>query len=179
MKKTFLLMLSVLQAKLLAAQYKPVDPGSEIKFTVTNFGFDVSGTFTGLQGGIHIDQQDPVNDNFDVSIDANTVNTDNHTRDNHLREDSYFDVRNYPRIRLVSTRVASTGKSGMYQFTGQLTIKGKTRPLSFPFTIAPAGDDGLLFTGTFVINRKDFGVGGTSTIGNELHVTLKVLTTKQ
>jgi polyisoprenoid-binding protein YceI len=172
-------MLIILQAKLLAAQYKPVDPGSEIKFTVTNFGFDVSGTFTGLQGSIHIDQRDPLNDNFDVSIDANTVNTDNHTRDSHLRDESYFDVGNYPRIRLVSTQVALTNKSGVYQFTGELTIKGKARPLSFLFTIAPAGADSLLFTGTFAINRKDFGVGGTSAIGNELHLSLKVLTVKQ
>lgn len=160
-------------------QYKPADQGSEIKFTVTNFGFDVSGTFTGLQGSIVVDRADPANDNFDVSIDANTVNTDNHTRDNHLRDEGYFDVKNYPRIRLVSTRVTATNKSGVYQFTGQLTIKGKTRPVSFPFTIAPAENDGLLFTGTFSINRKDFGVGGTSTIGNELRVELKVLTTKQ
>ena len=161
------------------AQYKPVDQGSEIKFTVTNFGFDVSGTFTGLQGSIVVDRADPANDNFDVSIDANAVNTDNHMRDNHLRDEGYFDVKNYPRIRLVSTRVAPTNKSGVYQFTGQLTIKGKTRPVSFPFTIAPAENDGLLFTGTFSINRKDFGIGGTSTIGNELRVELKVLTTKQ
>jgi polyisoprenoid-binding protein YceI len=175
MTKTLLLMLITIQA----TTYKPVDQGSEITFTVTNFGFDVSGSFTGLQGSIVVDPADPAHDNFDVSIDANTVNTDNHTRDSHLRDEGYFDVKNYPRIRLVSTQVAPTNKSGVYQFTGQLTIKGKTRPLSFPFTIAPAENDGLLFTATFSINRKDFGVGGTSTIGNELHVTLKVLTTKQ
>jgi polyisoprenoid-binding protein YceI len=172
-------MLIILGSKQLEAQYKPVDQGSEIKFTVSNFGFDVTGTFTGLQGSIHIDQRDPVNDNFDVFIDANTVNTDNNMRDNHLRDEGYFDVKDYPRIRLASTRVAPTNKSGVYQFTGQLTIKGKTMPLSFPFTIVPAGDDGALFTGSFSINRKDFGIGGTSTIANELHVSLKVLTTKQ
>lgn len=175
MTKTLLLMLIILQA----TTYKPVDQGSEIKFTVTNFGFDVSGSFTGLEGSIVVDRADPANDHFDVSIDANTVNTDNHTRDNHLRDEGYFDVKNYPRIRLVSTRVASTSKTGEYQFTGQLTIKGKTRPVSFPFTMVPAENDGLVFTGTFAINRKDFGIGGTSTIGNELHVNLKVLTTKQ
>jgi len=170
-------MLIILQAKFLSAQYKPVDQGSEVNFTVTNFGFDVSGSFTGLQGSIRIDQQNPANDSFDISIDANTVNTDNHMRDTHLRDEGYFDVKNHPRIRLVSSQVRATTRNGVYQFTGQLTMKGKTKKFSFPFTMMSVGD-GLLFTGTLAINRKDFEVGGTSTIGNEVRINLKVLTTK-
>jgi polyisoprenoid-binding protein YceI len=177
MKKILFLMLIILQAKFLSAQYKPIDQGSEVNFTVTNFGFDVSGSFTGLQGSIGIDQQNPANDSFDISIDANTVKTDNSMRDNHLRGEGYFAVNSYPRIRLVSTQVSATARNGVYEFRGQLTIKGTTKNVSFPFTMMSAGD-GLLFTGTFAINRKDFGVGGISTIGNEVHINVKVLTTK-
>jgi polyisoprenoid-binding protein YceI len=177
MKKILFPMLIILQAKFLPAQYKPVDQGSEVNFTVTNFGFDVSGSFTGLQGSIRIDQQNPANDSFDISIDANTVNTDNHMRDTHLRDEGYLDVKNHPRIRLVSTQVRATTRNGVYQLTGQLTMKGKTKNISFPFTMMSAGDS-LLFTGTLAINRKDFEVGGTSTIGNEVRINLKVLTTK-
>ena len=176
MKKILFLMLIILQAKFLPAQYKPVDQGSEVNFTVTNFGFDVSGSFTGLQGDSHRPAS-PANDGFDISIDANTVNTNNHMRDTHLRDEGYFDVKNTPRIRLVSTQVRATTRNSVYKFTGLLTMKGKTKNISFPFTMMSAGD-GLLFTGTFAINRKDFEVGGTSTIGNEVRINLKVLTTK-
>jgi polyisoprenoid-binding protein YceI len=176
MKNTMFLLVTLLTTKLLTAQYKPVDQGSEIKFTVNNFGFAVNGSFTGLQGSIDFDPKNAAAGRFDVTIDASTVNTDNSLRDSHLKNDGYFDVKNYPRIRLVSTKLSGSGAS--YTFTGQLTIKDKTKEISFPFTAAPA-NGGMAFKGTFTINRKDFGVGGTSTISNELTVSLTVMTTNK
>jgi polyisoprenoid-binding protein YceI len=177
MKNTLLLLVGVIMTKLVSAQYKPVDQGSEIKFTVNNFGFGVDGSLKGLQGSIDFDPQNAAAGRFDVTIDASTVNTDNSLRDSHLRNDGYFDVKNYPRIRLASTRLAPAGSPGNYTFTGQLTIKDKTKEVSFPFT-AVSADGGMAFRGSFKINRKDFGVGGTSTISNELAVSLNVMASK-
>jgi polyisoprenoid-binding protein YceI len=159
-----------------SAQYKPVPEGSSIKFKIKNFGFDVTGSFGGLQGNIHFDPQNESADSFDVSIDASTINTDNSLRDKHLKDETYFDINNYPRIRLVSSKVAAD-KSGAYILTGQLTIKGKSKAISFPFTAIPS-DDGYAFKGSFKIERKDFGVGGTSTISNQLEVFLMVYAKK-
>jgi polyisoprenoid-binding protein YceI len=185
MKINLLLLVGLLAAEQSPAQYKATDQGSEIKFTIDNFGFGVNGSFMGLQGSIDFDPQNGVAGHLDVSVDAGTVNTDNSLRDSHLRNDTYFDVKNYARIRLVSTRITPTGTAGTYQFTGQLTIRNVTREISFPFTVSPAGGaltspqgDGLRFKGSFTIKRKDFGVGGTSTISNELTVSLNVLATK-
>jgi polyisoprenoid-binding protein YceI len=177
--KYMLFILSIfLHPKAGQAQYKPVDQGSTVTFKIGNFGFDVSGSFgAGLQGVIAFDPQNVGGASFDVSIDASTINTDNKMRDSHLRDEGYFDVKNYPRIRLLSTKVTATNKSGVYQFTGQLTIKGKSKEVSFPFT-AVAGADGYVFKGSLTINRKDFGVGGTSTISNELTVSLTIVTVK-
>jgi polyisoprenoid-binding protein YceI len=176
MKNTLILLFGLLSAELAPAQYRPSDQGSEVKFTIDNFGFGVDGRFTGLQGTIDFDPQNVTAGKFDVSIDASTVNTDNSLRDSHLRNDGYFDVKNYPRIRLVSTKIVPTG-SGSYQFTGQLTIKKTTLPVSFPFTAVAAGG-GLDFKGSFPIKRKDFEVGGSSTISNELTVSLHIIATK-
>jgi polyisoprenoid-binding protein YceI len=166
----------LLHPKLGQAQYKPVDQGSTVTFKIGNFGFDVNGSFgTGLQGTITFDPQNVGGASFDVSIDASTINTDNKMRDGHLRDEGYFDVKNYPRIRLVSTKITAT--NGGYQFTGQLTMKGKSKEVTFPFT-AVAAADGYVFKGAFTINRKDFGVGGTSTISNSLTVSLNVVTAK-
>lgn len=162
-------------SKITTAQYKPVDSGSELKFTIGNFGFDVNGTFSGFMGKVNFDAQTPANSSFDVTIDAATVNTGNQLRDKHLKEESYFDVTNYPHIHLVSGKIS--GSRGSYQFTGTLTIKGKSKDISFPFT-ATAADDGYVFHGSFKIKRKDFDVGGTSTISNELEVSLNVHTVK-
>ena len=155
------------------AQYKPVEQGSTLKFTIKNLGFGVDGSFSGFAGDISFDAQKPAVSSINVTINAATVNTDNSLRDEHLKADGYFDVKNYPLIRLVSNKIV-TGKASVYQFNGVLTIKGKSKTISFPFT-ATSLADGYLFKGTFKINRKDFGVGGTSTIADELEVQLNVI----
>ena len=157
--------------------FTPSDDGSAIGFKIKNFGINSEGSFKGLRGTIVWDGQDPAVDSFDVSIDAASVNTDNNARDEHLRKDTYFDVEKYPRIRLVSSAVSAVDKDGHYKFTGKLTIKGTTKEISFPFLATPAGND-YIFKGSFVINRRDFGVGGGSTLGNEVTVSLTVLARK-
>ncbi len=154
--------------------YTPSDQGSSVAFTIRNFGFNTAGTFTGLQGAIVFDPQNPAGSTFDVSVDAASVNTDNNLRDNHLKEESYFDVKNYPRIRFVSTSVSAPDKSGHYTVTGKLTIRNTTKEISFPFLATPMGND-YIFKGEFSLNRKDFGIGGSSTVSNSLTVTLTIL----
>jgi len=159
-------------------QYMPADLGSSIGFRIKNFGFNTVGTFTGLQGTIVFDPQNAATDSFDVSLDAASINTANNIRDEHLKKDAYFDVGKYPRIRFVSIAVKPLDKNGHYTITGKLTIKGATKEISFPFLSTPLGDD-FIFKGGFTINRKDFGVGGSSTLSNDLTVSLAVLAKKQ
>src|ERR1700761_4507928 len=175
MKKIALLFALLIAASVSHAQLKPVEQGSTLKFTIKNLGFDVNGSFTGFDGTINFDPQNAGNSSFDVTINASTVNTDNSLRDEHLRGDNYFDVKNNPRIRLVSTKVSGLGKT--FQFNGTLTIKGKSKPVSFPFTATPTAD-GFVFKGSFKMERKDFGIGGTSTISNELQVDINVIAKK-
>ncbi len=177
MKKTILLLLILFTVKISWAQYKPVEQASALKFTIKNLGFGVDGSFSGFEGSINFDPQNLAVSNFDVTIAAASVNTDNGLRDEHLKGESYFDVKNYPRIRLASAKIVATNKNGIYQFTGQLIIKGKSKPVSFTFTSAPA-TDGYIFKGSFKMNRRDFGIGGTSTISDELEVMINVTAKK-
>jgi polyisoprenoid-binding protein YceI len=148
-----------------------------VQFKIRNLGFNVNGSFSGLDGNIQFDPNNLTAANFDVSIDANTVNTDNNMRDNHLRNETYFDVKNYPRIHFVSTKITTSNKTGILFIFGKLTIKNQTKEISFPFTTTPI-NEGFLFKGTFKINRKDFGVGGSSTISDDLEVSLSILSKK-
>lgn len=176
MKKIVFLAL-LLMVKNVSAQYKPVSEQSQMKFKITNFGFEVTGLFAGLQGNIHFDPQNALKDSFDVFVDASTINTDNSLRDSHLKETEYFDVKNYPRIHFVSTSVRPTAKKGVYLLTGILTIKDKSKKISFPFVATPSNNS-VAFKGAFKINRKDFDVGGFSTISDELEVLLNIVARK-
>jgi len=177
MKRFFLLLTCGMIGFFANAQYKPVDLGSSVHFKIKNFGFNVSGSFSGLDGRIEFDPDNLSTASFDVSIDANSINTDNNMRDNHLREDTYFDVKNYPRIHFVSTKVTPSNKQGILFIFGKLTIKKTTKDISFPFTATPSGD-GYLFKGDFKLNRRDYDVGGSSTISDNLELSLSVLAKK-
>ncbi|MEO8713059.1 MAG: YceI family protein [Parafilimonas sp.] len=159
-----------------AQQYKPVDEKSEIKFIIKNFGLNVSGSFNGLNGSIIFNASNLSASSFNVSVDVNTINTGIDMRDSHLKKEDYFDAEKYSTIRFVSTSI--TGNQNGYAINGNLTIKGTTRAVSFPFTVQNQ-DNGLLFTGSLSINRKDFNVGGSSAVlSNNAEIQLKVFAAK-
>lgn len=172
MKKfVFLLLISVC-VETVYAQYQVTDNGSAVQFKIKNLGFGVTGSFTGLDGKIQFDPNKMPEASFDVSVDANAINTGIDMRDDHLRKESYFDVTKYPRIKIVSTKITSEAKN-RFLFSGKLTIKNRTKEISFPFTAEPH-DGGYIFKGSFRMNRKDFDIGGSSTISDQLEVTLNV-----
>jgi polyisoprenoid-binding protein YceI len=157
-------------------QLTPLDGGSKVHFVIRNFGIKTGGDFTGLKGTVKFDPQNPLSSFFDVTVNASTIDTDNSTRDGHLRKEEYFDVNKFPVIRMQSAKVLATTKQGRYQFSGNLTIKGITKPIQFQFVVAEK-DGGYLFTSDAItINRRDFKVGGSSiSMADELKFTLSVL----
>lgn len=177
MRRIILFLLVIISAKAATAQYKPMDQGSAVQFKIKNLGFSVNGSFSGLAGNIQFDPVHPEECLFDVTVDAASVNTDNSARDEHLRKDNYFDVKTYPRIRFQSTKISAANKAGAFIVSGKLTIKNTTKEISFPF-LATARQTGYVFKGSFRINRKDFQVGGSSTISDELELTLNIMAEK-
>ncbi len=160
-----------------AQQYQPVNDKSTVKFTIKNFGINTGGNFKGLAGTIDFDKDHPEKGNFTMSLDAATVNTDNDSRDSHLRKAEYFDVANHPKITFTSEKVS--GKGNNLTATGKLTIKGVSKNISIPFT-ATAKDDGYVFEGSFQINRRDFKVGGNGVVlGDNVNISLSVFAQKK
>jgi polyisoprenoid-binding protein YceI len=155
-----------------------VDKESKVQFKIRNLGMNVTGSFTGLQGKMSFDEKNLGSSFFEANIDAATINTGIDARNKHLRDEEYFDVKNFPRISFVSTKVTASTKAGTFFLFGKLTIKNTTRDISFPFTATPQ-QDGLLFNGEFKLNRRDFGVGGNSLVlSDNLTVQLAVLAKK-
>lgn len=162
-------------------QYMPQDAGSKVHFVIKNFGIKTGGDFTGLKGKISFNPNQITNAIFDVTVSAGTIDTDNSQRDESLVGEDYFDVKKYPVIKITSTKISTTNKTnaGYYYFTGNLTIKGVTQTISFPFQVEKINDD-YLFSGEFQINRLAFGVGERSMVlGNTVIVQLKVLAKHQ
>ena len=155
--------------------YTPKDDGSKVHFVIKNFGVNTGGDFTGLAGSIVFDPNNLTTANFDVSVDASTIDTDIESRDRDMKKEEYFDVKTYPRMTFKSTKVTKTNKADYLYMFGNITIKGVTKEVKFPFKATPK-DGGYFFEGTFKLNRRDFGVGSSSmSLADELTVTLSVL----
>ncbi|HEX5169348.1 MAG TPA: YceI family protein [Cyclobacteriaceae bacterium] len=149
----------------------PSDADSHITFIIKNFGVTVDGSFSGLQGEIIFDPAIPGDSHFDITVDANTIDTGIGLRDNHLKKEEYLNVKQFPQIRFESKKVAPTAKLNTFVMTGNLSIKNISREISFPFTYSIGG----IFNGEFQINRRDYDVGGNSiSLSDYLTVHLNV-----
>ena len=161
-----------------AQSYTPADAGSKVHFVIKNFGIKTGGDFTGLKGTVEFNPKSLSACKFNVSVDAATVDTDNSSRDNHLRKEEYFDVAKYPQLSFTSTRVTASTLAGRFYVFGNLTIKDITKPVEFGFSATPTAN-GYIFTGEFTIDRRDFGVGGNSfSLSDGVKVVLTIAANK-
>ncbi len=123
----------------------------------------VRGAFTEFFGTAHVDTADPKKSSVSITIVANSVTTGQRQRDDHLRSGDFFDIEQHPEITFVSTSVDRDGDGAEWTVTGDLTIKGVTRPVTVPFAHTgsakdPYGNVRIGFEGEAVINRKDWGL---------------------
>ena len=178
--KYFLYFFLFITATTQAQKYTPVDQGSKVHFVIKNFGIKTGGQLTGLKGDIYFFTTNLAACRFNVSIRTATIDTDNESRDKHLRGEEYFDIEKFPEITIESTKVEKTNKTtdGYYFLSANLTMHGMTKAITFPFQVEKQ-NGGYLFTGEFEINRLDFGIGENSAVlSNTVTVSLSVLAKK-
>ena len=120
----------------------------------------VRGRFENVEGHL-VTAENLMDSSVEVSVDLNSVNTNNETRDNHLRSADFFEVEKFPRMTFRSTGVRRDGED--FILAGELTIKGITRPVELSFEYAgvtpdPWGGTRIGFSAKGEINRRDFNV---------------------
>jgi polyisoprenoid-binding protein YceI len=110
----------------------------------------------GIFGGIiELIDADPTKSRVRAEIDMSSLTTSPEKLLNHLKSGDFFSVAEFPRATFVSTAIAKGGKG--YSVTGNLTLHGVTRALTFPASIAVT-DAEVTVNAEFAINRKDFGI---------------------
>jgi polyisoprenoid-binding protein YceI len=122
----------------------------------------VRGSFNEFEGSGHFDAEHPTNSRLQLTIQAASIDTRNGDRDAHLRGNDFFDMEAYPQITFASTGVEQVDSEN-FRVTGDLTIKGVTKPVTVDFeysgaAVDPYGNQRIGFEGKTTVNRKDWGV---------------------
>lgn len=160
------------------AQVKPQTvTKSSVTFHIKNLGITVNGLFAGFKGDIKFDPANLAASTIEASVETNTIDTDNGTRNDHLKSDSYFDVAKYPAIMMKSTGFKHK-TANSYTGTFNLTIKDITKTVEIPFTYTEAGNTAS-FRGNFQVERSDYGVGGKSLVmSDDVKVDVEITTAR-
>jgi polyisoprenoid-binding protein YceI len=91
-----------------------------------------------------------------ITVAAKSIDTKNKKRDEHLRSADFFDAASYPSITFQVDQVRPSGQG--VTLTGSLTVRGRTRPVSFGARVASLGDGEAWLDGEVEVNRGDFGL---------------------
>ena len=136
----------------------------------------IHGRFNEVEGKFSVDREDASKSSFELTIKADTVDTANKARDEHLRQPDYFDTKQFPTITFKSTSVKAI-KSG-YAVTGDFTMHGKTKPITFELhggkEITFMGMKRAGFSTELTVKRSDFGFDpkGIGPIGDEAKILI-------
>jgi polyisoprenoid-binding protein YceI len=153
----------------------------------------VRGHFKDVHGALEFDPNSPRDSSVEVHIDARNIWTGVKERDDHLRSADFLDVEHHPEITFTGDQVEVKGEHD-YAVTGDLTIRGVTRPACLNVSYlgqwdTPWWEDGINkgpktragFVATTKINRHDFGVSWQDTmdrggivVGDEVDITIDV-----
>lgn len=135
---------------------------TSITFEIKNLGITTTGAIGGLQTKVHFNPSDLNSSMVEASVDVNTINTGNSSRDEHLRSEDFFDAARFDKISLKS--ISFKHKSGdNYNGRFVLTMKGRSKQVDIPFTFLDRNNV-ISFKAAFKLNRLDFGVGSKSMI---------------
>jgi len=161
-----------------AQRVTTVDPGkSTITFVSKQMNVPVQGKFGRFSIQLAFDAAKPSEGRVQVELDLASIDTGSEEANDEVKSKGWFDVKNYPTARFVSSTVRSLGP-GRYELAGKLNIKGRIKDVVAPFTLTPAGE-GAVFDGAFVLKRLDYGIGeglwsDTDTVANEVQVKFHI-----
>jgi polyisoprenoid-binding protein YceI len=134
-----------------------VNPGARLGFTSALAGQAFHGAFRRWDAQIAFDPKQLAASKVVVTVDLASATAGDPSKDQAMPTADWFDVGHFPRAIFTSTGFKDLG-NGRYQAQGTLSLRGVSRPLVLPFTLAFSGDQAKM-TGSAVVNRSLFGVG--------------------
>jgi polyisoprenoid-binding protein YceI len=158
---------------------------SSVEFSVRHLVFaKVRGQFRVLSGSLSVGP-DGIPTQVAVEIHADSVDTREEQRDNHLRSADFLDAATYPTLTFASSQIEKKSDT-TFTVVGDLTLHGSTNRVELAGTLEgrgadPWGNDRIAYSATTKIDRRTFGLtwsqsleAGGLVVGNEVEIELNV-----
>ena len=147
---------------------------SSVTFVSKQMGVPVAGSFKKFSAEISVNPAKPETGSARINIDLNSMDAGSAEANEELGSRSWFDTKQHPVARFVSSQVTRTGDD-RYEALGNMTIKGKTLSVKAPFTLKRVAG-AVVIDGIFPIKRLDYGIGtgiwaDTSVVADEVKIT--------
>jgi polyisoprenoid-binding protein YceI len=157
-----------------AADFPLTEKNTTVKFLGTKTGGKHEGGFKTVSGTASVTDKDPTTLKITLDIDTDSLYSDADKLTAHLKSPDFFGVKANPKAKFVSTKVEKSGDG--YKITGDLTLLGKTKEISFPAMLS-VNADGLTLSSSFTIDRTKWGMTyGAGKIDNDVKLTVSVKT---
>lgn len=154
------------------AKFPLTGENTHVTFVGTKADGKHTGGFKKLSGVATAADGDPTKLTIEVVIETDSLYSDNPGLTGHLKNPDFFDVKTNPTAKFVSSKVEKSPTG--YTVTGDLTLNGKTNPVSFPAQISASGGK-LTLTSEFKIDRTKWGmVYGKGKVHDEVAIGVKV-----
>lgn len=166
-----------------------IDPAhTDVEFAVKHMMIaTVKGRFSDIKGTAEVPEAgEPT---INVTIRVGSIDTRQEQRDAHLRSPDFFDVENHPEMRFVSTKTVSAADG--WKISGNLTIKGVTKPVTLDVTNEgtgrdPWGNERMGVSASTKIDRREFGLtwnaaleAGGFLVGDDVKISVNAELLKQ
>jgi polyisoprenoid-binding protein YceI len=166
-----------------ATKWKVDDAHSSVSFAIDHGFVPTTGRFDKFKGDLNFSPENLADSKADFTIDINSVNTQETKRDNHLKSEDFFNAKEYPSMRFVSSKFTKVDDKN-YIAHGKLTIRNVTKDIELPFKVlgigqhpAKKGTTVMGIKAKTTIDRTDYEVGtgswaATAIVGDEVEITI-------
>jgi polyisoprenoid-binding protein YceI len=160
-----------------SGSYTVDTPHTQVLFTVNHLGFtEYTGQFTNPTGTLVLDKANPAASKLEIVFPIDKVVTTVPALDTHLKSPDFFDAARFPEGKFVSTKIVARGQTAT--ISGELTLKGVTRPVVLQAHFVGAGADMrskkayVGFAATTTIKRSEWGITYLPIVSDEVKLTI-------
>jgi len=161
-----------------AAEFTSIDQtASSVTFQYAQMGVSMDGGFERFSARMKFDPAHPEAGRATLEIPLASIDTGSAEGNEEVKAKNWFNTAVHPVARFESTSFKALGDNH-YEVAGKLTIKGRTRAVTAPFTFDPQGKTAII-KGGFELKRSDFAIGegewaDTTILADEIRISVQL-----